>query len=81
VSVLGLGTREKGSPGVTVDVRMLVDDHITALYDAVIEATEEAILNAMLAAKTMTGRGGATVHALEPAVLTEALAELGRPRG
>jgi L-aminopeptidase/D-esterase-like protein len=29
VSVLGLGTREKGSPGVTVDVRMLVDDHIT----------------------------------------------------
>jgi len=78
----GLGTREDGSgAAVAVDVRMLVDDHINALYDAVIEATEEAILNAMLAAKTMTGRGGATVYALEPGALTEALAELGRPRG
>ena len=75
----GLHTGEGGSPAtVAVDVRMLVDEHINALYDAVIDATEEAILNAMLAAETMTGRGGATVYALEPAALTEALAELGR---
>jgi D-aminopeptidase len=78
----GLGARADGTaPSVTVDVRMLVDDHINALYDAVIEATEEAILNALLAAETMTGRGGTTVHALEPAALSEALAELGRPMG
>jgi D-aminopeptidase len=77
----GLRSGEGGSgAAVTVAVQMLVDDHINALYDAVIESTEEAILNAMLAAETMTGRAGATVYALEPAALTEALAELG-PRG
>jgi D-aminopeptidase len=78
----GLRAGEDGSaPTVAIDVRMLVDDHVNELYDAVIEATEEAILNAMLAAETMTGRGGATVYALEPALLTEALIELGRRPG
>ena len=46
---------------------------ISPFYDAVIEATEEAILNAMLAAETMTGRDGNTVYALEPELLLEAL--------
>jgi D-aminopeptidase len=78
----GLRTGEEGRAStVAIDVRMLVDDHINALYDAVIEATEEAILNAMLAAETMTGRAGAIVYALEPALLTEALAELGPTSG
>jgi D-aminopeptidase len=78
----GLRTGEEGSAStVAIDVRMLVDDHINALYDAVIEATEEAILNAMLAAETMTGRAGAIVYALEPALLPEALAELGPTSG
>jgi D-aminopeptidase len=48
----------------TRDVRTLVDGHITPLFWAVIEATEEAILNAMLAAETMVGRDGNTAHAL-----------------
>jgi D-aminopeptidase len=52
---------------------MLVDEEIGPLYDAVIESTEEAILNAMLAAQTMTGRDGNTVHALDPELLEEAL--------
>ena len=43
------------------------------LFYAAIEATEEAIVNALLAAETMTGRGGATVHALEPSLLQEAM--------
>jgi D-aminopeptidase len=54
-------------------VRMLSDTEIGPLYDAVIESTEEAILNAMLAAETMTGRDGNTVHALEPELLVEVL--------
>ena len=54
-------------------LRMLSDTEITPFYDAVIESTEEAILNAMLAAETMTGRDGNTVHALEPELLLEAL--------
>jgi D-aminopeptidase len=56
-----------------IPLRMLSDGEITPFYAAVIEATEEAILNAMLAAKTMTGRDGHTVHALEGEVLKEAL--------
>ncbi|HEU5372732.1 MAG TPA: P1 family peptidase [Gaiellaceae bacterium] len=58
----------------TVGLQMLVDSHITPLFDAVADATEEAILNALLAAETMTGRDGITAHALEPTALAEALA-------
>jgi D-aminopeptidase len=54
-------------------LRMLSDGGIGPLYDAVIDATEEAILNAMLAAETMTGRDGRTVYALDPALLAEVL--------
>ncbi len=55
------------------DVRMLSQDAIDPLFEAVIDATEEAILNALLAAETMTGRDGNTVHALPPELLLEAL--------
>jgi L-aminopeptidase/D-esterase-like protein len=34
------------------------------LLGAVVEATEEAILNSLLAAETMTGRAGSTIHAI-----------------
>ena len=45
-------------------LRMLNDGRIDALYEGVIDAVEESILNAMLAAETMTGRNGNTVYAL-----------------
>lgn len=48
----------------TVPLTMLNDSYITALFDAVVEATEEAILNAMLTAETVVGRDGITAHAL-----------------
>jgi D-aminopeptidase len=54
-------------------LRMLGDDDISPFYDAVIESTEEAILNSMLASQTMTGRDANTVHALEPELLLKAL--------
>jgi D-aminopeptidase len=50
----------------TQQLVMLDDSHIDGLFHAVIEATEEAVLNAMLAADTMTGRDGVTVYALPP---------------
>jgi len=56
-----------------LELHMLGEGEISPLYDAVIEATEEAILNAMLAAETMTGRDGNTVYALEPELLAELL--------
>jgi D-aminopeptidase len=58
-----------------IEITALVDGAIDQFFYAVIEATEEAILNALLAARTMTGRDGVTAHRLEPARL---LAALGR---
>ncbi len=52
---------------------MLNDARIDALYEAVIDAVEESILNAMLASQTMTGRNGNTVHGLPHELLLEAL--------
>jgi D-aminopeptidase len=54
-------------------IKILLDQRFDPLYEAVIEATEEAILNSMLASKTMTGRDGNTVYALDPDLLLEAL--------
>jgi D-aminopeptidase len=62
----------------TSDVRTVSNPYMTPLFDAVAESTEEAILNALLAAETMTGRDGITAYALEPAMLLEALATLRR---
>jgi D-aminopeptidase len=42
----------------------LPNDLLSPLFQAAIEATEEAILNSLFRATTMTGRGGLTVEAL-----------------
>ena len=43
---------------------MLPNDQITPLFEATTFATEEAIINALVAAKTMSGINGNTIHAL-----------------
>src|SRR5215208_3456800 len=58
----------------THTVTMLANERLDELFYAAIEATEEAILNALLAAETTTGRGGFTVRALDARLLREALA-------
>jgi D-aminopeptidase len=50
----------------TVPLHMVAGAHLDPLYDAAIEATEEAIVNALLAAQTMTGRDGIVAHGLDP---------------
>ncbi|HLH67406.1 MAG TPA: P1 family peptidase [Solirubrobacteraceae bacterium] len=61
----GMVPGELGAQGpLTVPLSMLSDAHITALFDAVVEATEEAIVNALSAARTMVGRDGVTAHAM-----------------
>src|SRR5262244_3823447 len=45
-------------------VRMLNPDAMTGLFRAGAEATEEAILNALCRAETMTGKDGRVIHAL-----------------
>src|SRR5713226_4509438 len=45
-------------------VSMVSNDQITPLFEATVQATEEAIVNAMLAARTMIGADDLTVYAL-----------------
>ena len=71
----GNGNLEETAP--EVPLRMLNDGRVDALYEAVIDAVEESILNAMLASETMTGRNGSTVHGLPHELLLEALGQAG----
>jgi D-aminopeptidase len=72
-------TSFRADPRVSVDIRVLNDFAIGALFDATIEATEEAIVNALVGATTMTGRDGITAHALPHDRLLETMARFGRP--
>jgi D-aminopeptidase len=67
-------------PPITTPVRTVSNPFMSPLFEAAAEATEEAILNALLAAKTMTGRDGVTAHALDADTLQQALSEIGRRR-
>ena len=67
-----------GNPGSweehpTADLKMMPNSEMNGLFEATVEATEEAILNAMVAAETMTVARGLTVHALPHNRLQEAL--------
>jgi D-aminopeptidase len=55
---------DRAGPG-TTDVRMVLDDRVDGLFTAAVDATEEAIVNALLAADTMTGIDGVTAHGLD----------------
>lgn len=46
------------------DLKMLGNRELSPLFQATVEATEEAVVNAMVAAETMTGRNGTKVYAL-----------------
>ena len=67
------GNRRLDSDEPELQLRMLNDGRIDPIYEAVIDAVEESILNALLAAETMTGRNGNTVYALPHDSLLEAL--------
>ncbi|MEE2845126.1 MAG: P1 family peptidase, partial [Gemmatimonadota bacterium] len=67
-----------------VALQMLPNDGMNALISSSVHATEEAILNAMLAAETLTGINGYTVPALPQdrlrAIMERAGAALGNSR-
>jgi len=52
---------------------MVAPHLMTRLFDLTIEATEEAILNALVSATTLTGRHGTTVHAIDHTKLRQVL--------
>ncbi len=61
-----------------VQVQMLPNPQMTPLFEATVDATEEAIVNAMIAAETMTGINGNTVHAIPHDRLRQVLKKYGR---
>jgi D-aminopeptidase len=61
-------------------VPMLDDERIDPIYESTVQATEEAIVNALLAAKTMTGADHLRVPALPHDRLREVLQKYGRLR-
>jgi L-aminopeptidase/D-esterase-like protein len=70
-------TGEPDSLGLT-SVRMLQDDRIDPIYEAAVQATEESIINAMLAAETMIGADDLKVPALPHHQLREILRKFNR---
>jgi D-aminopeptidase len=61
-----------------VDLRMIVDRAISPLFQAAVEAVEAAVVNALLAAETMTGRDGITAYAIDHERLLGVMARHGR---
>lgn len=60
--------------------RALPEDRMDPLFAATVQATEEAIANALVAAETMTGVNGRVVHALPHDRLVEAMRKYNRLR-
>jgi L-aminopeptidase/D-esterase-like protein len=63
-----------------VRLEMLPNDRITPLFEAAASATEEAIVNAMVAAETMEGVNGNKVFAIPHDRLKEVLKKYNRLR-
>jgi hypothetical protein len=74
----GLSVEWRANPGAwsreeTTTVKMLPNDAMGPIFRATVEATEEAVLNAMVAARTMTGINGNVVNALPHGLLRDVL--------
>ena len=59
-------------------LQMLTNSDLNPLFEATVQATEEAVINAMVAAETMTGANDVTVYALPHDRLREALRKYNR---
>jgi len=79
---IAFSTMPAGPPDSTgiVPLRMLGDEGIDPVYEATVQATEEAIINAMLAARTMKGADDLVVPALPHDRLRAVLARYNRLR-
>ena len=62
----------------TANITLLSNSQISTLFEATVEATEEAIINALVAAETMVGRDGNRSEALSHDQLQEILQRYNR---
>ncbi len=80
---IAFSTANAGSAGArpTSDIRMLSNSRISPLFEATVQAVEEAIINALVAAETMVGRDGNRAEALSHERLREILERFNRLAG
>jgi D-aminopeptidase len=69
---------ERASNEPYVKVEILSNDDISAYFDATVQATEEAIINTLVAAETMTGINGHRIEGLPHAQLKDVLKRYNR---
>ena len=68
----------KAASATVAQVQMLSNDRMNGIFNATVQATEEAIINALVAAETMTGVNGRTVEALPHDRLRAVMKQYGR---
>jgi L-aminopeptidase/D-esterase-like protein len=66
------------SEGELVDIKALTNEDMSPLFESTVEAVEEAIINALIAAETMTGRDARTIEAVPVPRLLEILKKYNR---
>jgi D-aminopeptidase len=76
--VLAFSTGQRIERGVGASVQMLKNRWISRLYQGVVESTEEAILNSLTMAYSMSGRDGNAYHALPLDRLLQIMRAYGR---
>lgn len=69
---------EAGKPSGVATLKMLPNERMNPLFDATVQATEEAIVNALVAAVTMTGRDNHRVLAIPHDRLRDVLRKYNR---
>jgi L-aminopeptidase/D-esterase-like protein len=80
---IAFSTANPGSGGTdgVPSVRMLPNERVTPFFEATVDATEEAIVNALVAAETMTGANDRRVIALPHDRLVDLLRKYNRLAG
>ena len=66
------------APSPLATVQSIDNDHLDPLFEAAVQATEEAIVNAMVAARDMQGQDGRYAKAIPHAELVELMKRFGR---
>lgn len=77
---IAFSTANPGSAGRAgvADLKMLSNDEMNPLFKATVQSVEESIVNALVAARTMTGINGNTAYQLPQARLRQILRQHGR---
>jgi len=77
-STANMGLHGTSGASTALSVQMLPNPAMNALFEAIADATEEAIVNALCMATTMTGADGRTAYALPLDRLQGIMARYGR---